>query len=141
LFAPAAPGAYEVRAFYREDETILRGSVPFTVAGEATAVVPAGPSTPSPDARATLTIDKMVYAPGETITIGFSGMFGAHDDYVCTAPAGSTNWTYLSYKYTQGVREGALTLVAPTAPGDYEIRAFYREDESILRGSVPFTVR
>ncbi|MCB6179275.1 hypothetical protein LHP98_14215 [Rhodobacter sp. Har01] len=145
LAAPSTPGAYELRAFFDEDETVLRASLPITVAGTP-AVTPV-PETPVPpaggpadSARATLVLDQTTYAPGATITVTYSGMFGDASDYLCTTEAGSSNGRYLTYKYTEAARQGTLTLVAPAAPGAYEVRAFFREDEAILRGSVPFTV-
>ncbi|MCX7288803.1 MAG: HEAT repeat domain-containing protein [Rhodobacterales bacterium] len=142
LTAPTTPGAYELRAFFREDETTLRASLPFTVAGT---VAPQGtvtptPGDPAPEARATLVLDKTRYAPGEMITVTFADMFGDGQDYVATAPAGSSNGIYLQYAYTKGEREGTATLPAPPTAGDYELRAFFREDEAILRASVAFTV-
>jgi hypothetical protein len=122
-----------------EDEAILRASVPFAVTGDAASPATT-PTTPSPDARTTLTLDKTSYAPGGTITITYSDMFGHAQDYVATAPAGSSNATYMEYRYTEGARSGTATLIAPTAPGRYEVRAFFMEDEAILRASVPFTV-
>lgn len=161
LLAPTTPGAYELRAFFREDESVLRASMPITVGGSApvqevvtpaeesveeAAIVPQEvvvPPTgePSPDARATLALDKTTYAPGEAIVVTYAGMFGDQYDYISIAIAGSANafsWTYI---YTGGLREGSVTLTAPTAPGAYEVRAFFREDEAILRGSVAFEIR
>ncbi|WP_309668119.1 hypothetical protein [Tabrizicola sp.] len=137
LVGPTNAGAYEVRAFFREDETILRGSIPFTIAGAAT---PA-PGEPSFEARATLSLNKTTFAPGETITITYSGMFGDPSDYISTAEAGSSNMSFLQYVYTEGAEVGTATLIAPIKPGSYEVRAFYKEDETILRAKVPFTVQ
>lgn len=97
--APTTPGPYELRAFFREDETTLRASLPFTVAGAAAQpeFVPPAPGDPDASARATLVLDKTRYAPGEVITITFSDMFGHTQDYVATAPAGSSNGIYLQY--------------------------------------------
>ena len=142
LLAPTTPGPYELRAFFREDETTLRASLPFTVAGTAApqATVAPTPGDPAPEARATLVLDKTSYAPGEVITVTFADMFGDGQDYVATAPAGSSNGIYLQYAYTKAAREGTATLLAPPTAGDYELRAFFREDEAILRASVAFTV-
>jgi hypothetical protein len=139
LTAPTTPGAYEMRAFFQEDETILRAGVPFVVEGVAAAPT-APPGEPADDARATLTLDKASYAPGETITVTYSGMFGDRQDYINTAEADAPNNRYIAYQYTAGATEGVVTLTAPTTPGAYEMRAFFREDETILRASVPFVV-
>ncbi len=148
LSAPAAPGSYELRAFFNEDETVLRASLPFTVAGSAVATAtttttntPANtPASPDDSARATLALDGASYAPGAAITVTYSAMSGASTDYVSTASAGAPNSSYLQYVYTNGTAEGVATLTAPNEPGAYEVRAFFREDEAILRGAVPFVV-
>ena len=146
LAAPTAPGNYEVRAFFREDESVLRGMVPFTVTGTASpagptpATVTTTPAQPDAEARATLALDKSEYEPGSPITVTFAGMSGSTQDYVSTAPAGSPNSTYMQYTYVNAALEGTATLTAPAQPGTYEVRAFFREDETILRASVPFTV-
>ncbi len=140
LTAPSEPGAYEVRAFYREDETILRGSVPFVVEGSAPVVSPVTPTLPDDSARAVLALDRASYAPGAPITVSYAGMSGSASDYVSVAPVGSPNSSYLEYAYTNGALEGTATLHAPVERGSYEVRAFFREDETILRGSLVFTV-
>ncbi len=149
LPAPTTPGDYELRAFFREDETVLRASLPITVLGTAAVaeviepqenvVPPAG--EPAPDARATLALDKTIYAPGEKILVTYSGMFGDRYDYVTTVVAGAPWNAYLSYVYTEGALDGTATLPAPNERGTYEVRAFFKEDESILRGSATFEVR
>ena len=140
LTAPSEPGAYEVRAFYREDETILRGSIPFVVEGSAPVVSPVVPSIPEDSARAVLALDRASYAPGAPITVSYAGMSGSTSDYVSVAPMGAPNSSYLEYAYTNGALEGTATLHAPVERGSYEVRAFFREDETILRGSLTFTV-
>ena len=67
-------------------------------------------------------------------------MFGDRLDYVATVAAGAPLTSFWEYKYTDGAQSGTASLLAPTAPGAYELRAFFKEDESILRGSVAFTV-
>ena len=143
LTAPTEPGEYELRAFFREDESTLRASLPFAVTGSASPATPppAAPGLPSPEARATLSLDKPEYAPGATVTIAYAGMFGHPQDYVATATAGAPNSSYLQYRYTEGAKTGTATLTAPTEPGAYELRAFFMEDEAILRASLPFTVK
>jgi len=160
VLAPMTPGSYELRAFFREDESVLRASLPITVGGATSVqdvvspdesvtedvsvppegIVPTG-GEPSPDARATLALDKSTYAPGEAILVTYSGMFGDPKDYVTTVAAGAPLTAYLNYVYTKGALDGTTTLVAPDTPGAYEVRAFFRESEDILRGSVAFEVR
>lgn len=142
LPAPAAAGTYELRAFFREDESLLRGSQRFTVSGTtAPPVVPTpGAADPAPEARASLTLNKTSYAPGEAIVITYADMFGDRRDYVATVAAGAPLNSYLLYAYTAGATAGSVTLVAPSDPGAYEVRAFFKEDETILRASAPFVV-
>jgi len=154
LQAPTTPGSYELRAFFREDESVLRASLPITVGGAAPLpdvvtppeppaadeVVAPSPDDPAADAVVALTLDKATYAPGEAITITYTGMFGDPWDYLAIADAGSEIWSRYSHVYT-GPREGTATLAAPTAPGNYEIRAFFRDDDSILHGMVTFKVQ
>ncbi|BCW87699.1 hypothetical protein sos41_08290 [Alphaproteobacteria bacterium SO-S41] len=128
LKAPAEPGAYELRAFFNEDESVVRATVPITV------------TAPEGVPLATLALEKQVYAPGETIGITFDNMSGSNVDYVAVAEVGARYSSYVSYVYTKGAKSGRAELKAPTKPGAYEIRAFYNEDESILRASVPLTV-
>lgn len=139
ITAPTAPGAYEIRAFFMENESILRASLPFTVSAD----LPAAPGVglPADTARARLTLDQTTYAPGAPIAVTYADMFGHSQDYVAVSPAGSPNSSYLEYRYTEGQLSGTATLTAPIQPGTYEVRAFFREDEAILRASVTFTVR
>ena len=68
-------------------------------------------------------------------------MGGAQSDYVCVSPKGARYSQYVSYVYTKGAKEGRAELKAPDAPGAYEIRAFFNEDESVLRGVAPVEVK
>lgn len=87
-----------------------------------------------------LHLDKTDFAQGEPMTVQFAGMSGDARDYLATAPAGSPGSTYLQYLYLDGQAKGTARLTAPTAPGTYELRAFFRDDDSQIRASLPFTV-
>lgn len=125
IILPAEPGAYEVRA-------IVGSGV---AASQAVSV-----TVPEGIAMATLTLAKTSFAPGETISVDFAGMSGASNDYVAVAEAGAPYRRYDSYVYTKGETSGRAELKAPTAPGAYEIRAFFKEDATVLRGLVAITV-
>ncbi|MBL9010280.1 MAG: HEAT repeat domain-containing protein [Alphaproteobacteria bacterium] len=125
LKLPPEPGAYEVRA---------------VIGSKVAAAVPLSIAAPPDAAMATLTLEKTSFAPGETIAIAFSGMSGSEVDYVAVAAAGSRYGQYVSYAYTKGETAGRAELKAPGAPGAYEIRAFFNEDESVLRGAVAIVV-
>lgn len=126
LKLPPEPGAYEVRAI---------------IGGKVAAATPLDIAAPPGASAATLTLEKASFAPGETIVIAFAGMGGAESDYVCVSPKGARYSQYVSYVYTKGAKEGRAELKAPDAPGAYEIRAFFNEDESVLRGVAPFEVK
>jgi hypothetical protein len=123
LVAPDREGAYELRAIFASDASTIQATVPFTVRA---------------DVR--LSLEKTVFAPGETIRIGFSGLAGASKDYLATAAAGSAPGSYIGYVYANGAREGTLTLKAPDQPGAYELRAFLAMDQTVAKASLPFTV-
>jgi hypothetical protein len=123
LEAPQREGTYELRAFFASDAGTVQAMLPFTVR-----------------ASITLTLPKTAFAPGEAITVAYSGMSGASQDYVSTAPAGSGPSEYLTYAYTQGARDGTLTLAAPDRPGDYELRAVLQSDPGTVKAVLLFTV-
>jgi HEAT repeats len=158
LTAPTAPGDYEVRAFFRDEYTRFRASVPFTVAGAVAPAVPEPAPTAVPEAApapaavpeatgglvadgsVTLALNKTRFAPYEEITVTFAGMTSDPFDYVTTTPAGAEVGAYMQYAYTNGAADGAVVLAAPAEPGSYEMRAFFNKDKTILRGVVRFTV-
>jgi hypothetical protein len=125
---PPEPGAYELRAFFGSKADAAYATTPLTI------------KAPEGVPIAALTLDKQTYAPGETIGIDFKGMSGANTDYVAVALKGARYRSYISYVYTKGATEGHAELKAPTDPGEYEIRAFYKDDTTVLRAVVPFRV-
>lgn len=128
LKLPAETGAFELRAVLGRQRGVVQSALKLTIAPPAGA------------AMATLALDKTRYAPGETIVVEFSGMSGSTTDYVAAAKTASRYTQYVSYLYTKGEVAGRIELKAPNQPGDYEVRAFFNEDESVLRGAVPFVV-
>lgn len=161
LAAPATPGAYEVRAYFRDDDSVIRASLPFTVTGDAAppaaqpdpgvtappvvAPEPDSPSsavvTPPTASGAALTLETALMPPGGTLRFAYSGMSGDGQDFIATAPAGSPPEAYLKYTYTNGARDGSATLVAPTKEGDYELRAIFGGDARTVQAMLPFTVK
>ena len=122
---PPEPGAYDLRLI---------------AAGKVLASIAVTVLAPEDVAQATLTLDKSSFAPGETITITFAGMSGSGNDYIAVAEAGSRYRQYVSYVSTKGEVTGLVELKAPDNPGSYEIRAFYKDDARILRGTQTITV-
>jgi hypothetical protein len=172
LTAPTAPGAYDLRAFFRDDDSAVRASLPFTVSGDGAAPVEvpdAGRTSSDPDPKpepdpdpvretkgqtppeetislpsasgVTLTLEAAVLPPGGTLTVRFAGMAGAAGDYLATAPAGSPPEAYLAYAYTDGARDGSVTLQAPDREGAYEVRAIFADDLKTVQAARPFAVR
>lgn len=128
LALPPEPGSYELRGFVGGRTDTVPVMQPIAV------TAPAGTGI------VTLTLDKASYAPGETIGIDFANMSGSKNDSVVIAEKGSRYSAFISYAYTKGEKAGRAELKAPTQPGDYEVRAFYRDDSSVLRGVVEVTV-
>jgi hypothetical protein len=164
LTAPVDPGAYELRAFFNDDQTAIRASLPFTVTGSAPAGTPQ-PETPQPDTpqpqppgiatpepevtltppastgTATLLLDSTTVLPGSAVRFAWSGMTGATQDFITTARVGSGPESYLAYLYTNGAAAGSGTLKAPFKEGDYELRAIFASDAGTVQAMLPFSVR
>lgn len=97
-----------------------------------------------------LSVEKTAFAPGEEIAVAYSGvtdeMAAAHA-WIGISAAGAPATSYFTdiehYNFT-GIGSGSLTLTAPAAPGEYELRFYAGNDaseENFDRGAViPFTV-
>jgi Mg-chelatase subunit ChlD len=102
LIAPSDPGNYEVR--------YLDAASPYpTLARRLIEIV---------DVRATLEAPAQVDA-GAPLVVRWQGP-GNPRDFVSIVPAGTPSGEYRAYQYTE--RGAELTLTAPDAAGDYEIR-------------------
>lgn len=83
---------------------------------------------------------KNVYAPGEKITVSYSGFTGDLKDWIDVVPAsykddqGQGNW-----KYTNGLTSGTLEFNGFPS-GEYEVRSFYRNETSPVRARYRFRV-
>ena len=71
-----------------------------------------------------ISTDKSSYAPGETITVTYSGLPGNQRDWIGIAVAGSPNESFLTYVYTGGQTSGTATFTAPLNGGSYVARSF-----------------
>ncbi|SHO48613.1 vWA domain-containing protein [Desulfopila aestuarii] len=111
LTAPSAPGTYEVRYVLGQDDVILaRQSLEVKGAG-AQIEVPA-------------TVN---------IASGFNVQWQGPNnerDYISIASPGDAGSTYLTYSYTN--TGNPVKLVAPSAPGTYEVRYILGQDDVIL---------
>jgi hypothetical protein len=97
-----------------------------------------------PDMPAALTLDNDTYAPGEPITVTWTGAEGYRFDWIAvySRPA-SDAYGYWGYVYTGGRVAGMTTLDAETLgelpPGDYEVRLL-ADDSYVAQAAAPFTV-
>ncbi|HSN27230.1 MAG TPA: hypothetical protein VLT45_13130 [Kofleriaceae bacterium] len=113
-FTKPAPGSYEARA-YSSSNTVLARSATFTVVGTTT-----------------ISTDKTLYTPSQSITVTWSGATGDAHDFIAIMPAGSaaqstpTEWFYLN-----GVVSGSKTIPG-VAAGSYEARLYLHDSYTIL---------
>ena len=113
--APSDAGVYELRYQSDDDPGTVLARTRFTV---------------EPPKPITLEAVSEVIA-GADFEVRWTGP-DANRDYITIVPAGAQPGAYLSYAYT---RDGnPLTLTAPLAPGEYELR--YSTDRSDAKGRV-----
>lgn len=87
--------------------------------------------------------DRKSYFPGESIRVFFSGAPGYNRDWICIVPADSPDTDGGDYQYMPaGMSRGSLVFTA-SAPGRYEVRAYYNYQANGYRVSsrYPFTVQ
>jgi Ca-activated chloride channel family protein len=115
LILPPAPGTYEIRYYLGQDESVLASQVIEVTALSAQLVAPASA------------------VAGTTIPVGWDGP-GYGNDFLGIGRPGDG---YATYEY---VRNGnPLTMTVPDTAGDYEIRYYLGQGESVLV-SVPLSV-
>lgn len=121
LVAPLDAGAYELWYVTGSDDST-----------EATKPITVTPYVVTLDAPAQV-------ATGAGFDITWTGPDGPQD-YITIVLAGSAPGTYGDYQYTQNFVGKAITLHAPAAAGNYEIR--YQSDrvKAVTFGSRPITV-
>lgn len=118
LRAPDEPGAYEIRYLTGQtNETLARAPL---VVSAVTASL-----DPPPTATAGSRFDVSWMGPGNT------------SDFITIVPAGATEGTYEYYGYTSS--GNPITLKAPDAPGEYEIRYLAAQSNATL-AAAPITV-
>jgi hypothetical protein len=118
------------------------------VPGLPPVTVPNPPTDPNPPpVTATISLDKTAYAAREAITVTVTGATQAMTSNawvgVYSTGAAHSDWTtHSSWQYIRSSGSSAITLNAPSAAGNYEVR-FYRNgsaSEAAWVMSVPFTV-
>lgn len=85
-----------------------------------------------------LSIPKTVFAPGEKITVNYSGFQGAVNDWISIAIKGLADDKYTIWQYTGGGSSGAKTFDGMPS-GDYELRGYFN-NENTVRTRVSFRV-
>jgi hypothetical protein len=74
--------------------------------------------------------DKNAYEPNEKIRVHFLGAPGSNRDWITIVPDKAKDNTVGDYDYIPyGQSKGVLTFKAPSAPGEYEVRAYYNYRE------------
>lgn len=116
---PTEPGTYELRYVLSASRHVAGRSEPFEVS--ETMVTLDGP-------------DEAV--AGADVEIGWTGP-DAKNDYIGIGRVGRDERPYLTYTYTNA--GNPLVVKAPIEPGDYEIRYFLGQDQSVLH-SEPITL-
>jgi len=112
-------GEYEVRAFFKNSYTVEAVDT-FTVAQ-------GGQNNP-----VTISTNKAVYSPNESISVTLSNMLGNNKDWIGIYPVGSDNsWGNVrAWKWTGGINDGTITLYGVDA-GEYEVRAFFNNTYTV----------
>lgn len=135
-------GLYDIRVFFGEDRMDFDGV-------SMRRVMPAQ----EPRLRRTIRVlprwvemstDRQVYAPGEAVNVTYTGMPSAGSPeaqapFITLVKADAPPSAWQQYVYTRQAVDGAVSLEAPTAPGAYQVRAFF-DDDGIIHGVVDITV-
>jgi hypothetical protein len=117
ITAPEAPGEYEVRYILGQGDTVI-----------ATQKVTVGATT------ASVTMPAQV-AGGAKVSISWQGP-GNPRDYLTFVPAGAAERTWGRYEYVS--KGNPISMVAPDAPGEYEVRYLSAQNNTLAR--MKFTV-
>jgi hypothetical protein len=98
-----------------------------------------------PDGRATLAVADATLAPGEDLTVRWTGAPGFRFDWIGIYPRGTWDvYAYLAFAYTGATLDGEMTLTPDLyydtlGPGDYEARLM-ADDSYVTLATVPFSV-
>jgi hypothetical protein len=91
-------------------------------------------------AQCTVTTSKPVYAPGEEIVLNYAGFPGDPKDWLVVSPASmSDEQTMGNWKWTGGATSGSMSFAGLQA-GEYEARAYYRNETSNVRCRYRFRI-
>jgi fibronectin type 3 domain-containing protein len=117
---------------------------------EVTAVNSGGESGPSNQVSATLqaavayslNASPSSVATAGTITVNWTAPAGhSTSDWIGLFAVGSSNTSYLDYRYTSGAMSGTVTFTAPATPGSYEFRLLPNNGYASVAVSNPVQVQ
>jgi Ca-activated chloride channel family protein len=98
-----------------------QGAASADAAASQSAPAPADPNAPPVDGEATLKFAPTAVA-GASVSVAWTGPNNA-SDYVDLVPRGfAETRNEIVYSYVRESKDGAVSLRAPTAPGDYDVR-------------------
>jgi len=115
VFDPQQPGAYEARAYSDNSFGIIATST-FTVSG------------------ATVSTDKAIYSPGDTVQVTWAGMPGNQQDWVAVANAGAAPGQVAQWTYINGAASGTHGFTG-LALGSYEAQMYFDNTNTQLATS------
>ncbi len=109
-----AVGDYEARAFYANTFNV-ESTTQFIVRDN------------NGGANASIETSKSTYNAGETISVTVHNMQGDDEDWIGIYPEGASNdWDNIaSWAWTNGIKDGTVTLASIQTAGNYEARAFF----------------
>jgi outer membrane protein OmpA-like peptidoglycan-associated protein len=131
--APGRPGSYDLRMHDTDSDGKEIASATFKVAG---------------DYKGTLSLAKKTFAPGEAIEASFTASPGLpRDAWVGVIPSAVPHGSEpvndehdIQYLYLETKSAGALSFVAPSAAGSYDLRMNSTDSGGVELASVTFTV-
>jgi hypothetical protein len=115
ITAPDKPGEYEVRYILGQGDTVIAAQKVTVGATAASVTAPAQ------------------IAAGAKLSVGWQGP-GNPRDYLTVVKAGAAEQTWGRYEYVS--KGNPLTLIAPDAPGEYEVRYLSATNLTLARAKV-----
>ncbi len=97
-----------------------------------------GNADPDPNVPS-IKMSKSSYNTGETIVVDYSNLPGNSTDWIGLYVKGSSDTSDLTYKYTNGAKNGRMTFSGLTNAGEYEARLYFNDSYN-REGSASFTI-
>lgn len=120
------PGDYKVRLM-REDRTTELASAQFRVL--------------DPSAGPQVTLPKTQLKSGESFQVSWKNSPGNSQDWIGIYKAGEPNThSYITWLYTEGAIDGAVTFTQSLPPGEYVAKLLVNNGYEEVASSTPFTV-